>query len=130
MDTDTKGKLTVRYEPDTGFICLAYPTKVIDEEVALLLLESIGPYQVMADASGDPTFILSDARELTGMTAEARKVFAGTRNPSLKHPQSYIASFGGGFAFRSLAYVVANGLLLGEKRRAYFARKPRTSASE
>ena len=146
MDSDTEAKLEVRYEPDTGFICLAYPTGIIDEEVAVLLIEGIAPYQVAAEAAGDPTFVLSDAGKLTGITPEARKVFAGTRNSSVRHPQSFIVSFGGGFAFRSLASIVGKGLMLvapqlvltveaeetagrawlTEKRRTYSARKAKT----
>ncbi|HVJ89216.1 MAG TPA: hypothetical protein VM580_05385 [Labilithrix sp.] len=145
MTSDSEAnKLEVRCEPDTGFIYVSYPPGVLSGETARLMIETITPIQAKADAEGDPTFILSDVRQLTGMSPEARKVFAGTRSTTnLKQPQSYIATFGGGFAMRALATIVGKGLMLvapqlvltmaaaehearawlTKHRRAHFARK-------
>ena len=143
MSSDSEAnKLEVRSEPDTGFIYVSHPPGVLSGETALLLIETINPIQAKADAEGDPTFILSDVRSLSGMSPEARKVCAGNAANGGRS-RSYIAGFGGGFAVRALGTIVCKGLMfvypqmvmtmeieehearawLTKHRRAHFARK-------
>ena len=143
-DDETRtDKLKVWFEEDTEFLCVVYPAGRLEGETARELMEKLIPYQV--GRGKEPSFILVDARHLTGISPEARKAFGEARFSDARG-LSYIATFGGSFAFRALANLVIKALMLvskqmvltlevdeaaarawlAEHRRNYFAGKAKT----
>jgi hypothetical protein len=135
----------VRYEPETGFICVVYPPGRFEEDMARDVIANIMEHH-RSECPGQPAFLLIDARYVTGISPEARKVVASARyeDPrNLDETKTYLANFGGSFAFRALANLVVKALMLvstemiatveadeasarawlSEQRRTYLARK-------
>ena len=105
-------ELVVRYEPDTGFICVIYPPGRLEEAGAIYISETITRYHLEL-GGGDPAFVLTDNRHLTGISPEARKWFVEARNKEGAHnAKTYLAVFGGSFATRTFGTLLMKALML------------------
>jgi len=95
------GRHQIRYEPETGFICLR-SRGIVDAQHVEQMLAVVEAY-----AGDEPAFVLADDREVAGLTKDARALLAKRVGR-----ESYVATFGGSFAFRAIANVIVRGLQL------------------
>ena len=105
------GAVAVHEEADTGFLVFAARGNVHAAQ-ARRVLTAIYLHIAKLPHSGDPHFVLIDIRGLTGVSADARHVFASAMKASggFRSP-GVIATFGGSSALRLLA----NGILTAMK---------------
>ncbi|HVJ88761.1 MAG TPA: hypothetical protein VM580_03090 [Labilithrix sp.] len=112
MSGDTKAQAPeLRYEPETGFFCFAYPPGEVKEEYAVALVEGILKLVPAHCAPGEPMFILIDERYSTGVSREARWVLADAVRTK-PYPRGFIALYGGSFAFRTFSNLFVKALML------------------
>jgi len=133
--TSTAKSSGVRYEADTGFLYVFHEQGPVDKAAALSIIEDFEKYA----RPNEPAFILTDQRNATTITADARKAIAALPLPR----GAFFAGFGASFTVRVLNSLLARGLAflspvvatywsteeearawLAEKRHAWLARKP------
>jgi len=105
------GAVAIHEEADTGFLVVA-ARGVVQAAQARRVLTAIYSHITKLPHSGDPHFVLIDIRAMTGVSADARHVFASAMKASggFRSP-GVIATFGGSSALRLLA----NGILTATK---------------
>lgn len=96
------GKHTVRYEPETGFICVAHVGDMSFEDTMALK----DAFERLSQP-GKPVFTIADATQATGTSPEARKAF--TTGSEAKY---YLASFGANFAYRAIMNLLFKAISL------------------
>ncbi|HVJ92558.1 MAG TPA: hypothetical protein VM580_22305 [Labilithrix sp.] len=107
-DERSIGPHEISYEADTGFIVFSMHGALEArhaQELRKITLEYETGY-----FPGKPGFTLVDCRKATGVTGEARKVLAeqGKEEPY----ESYLALYGGSFAFRAVINLVLKAVRL------------------
>ena len=113
----TSDPFDVWYEPDTHFICIRYAPGKVQESHAKRLTETVLRYLREHCAEAEAAYFLVDIRDVSGMSAEARKVFAdaaagttGQEDNALARLHFFIGTFGGSFTFRVLLTMLIKAL--------------------
>jgi hypothetical protein len=95
--TKLETPITIRFEPDTGFISISHDG-VLTEDMAKMIVAEYEKHS----RDGSPVFMIGDQRRGTTMTPGARKTFVNAK----MRGDLYYVGFGASLTFR-----VAAGLL-------------------
>ncbi|HVJ91786.1 MAG TPA: hypothetical protein VM580_18420 [Labilithrix sp.] len=144
-ETTRIGRHEVRYEADTGFIHIANDGTT-DEVEAAAILDTLGRYADV-NSKDDALFIIADVRKSSPVTPKARNVYV-RRMPAC---ETYVVLFGAPIVIRVVFKLLVKALSvtsprkfvsdavadeaearrwLTEQRRAYLARKGRSSGEQ
>ncbi|HVJ89572.1 MAG TPA: hypothetical protein VM580_07185 [Labilithrix sp.] len=92
-------RVDVRYEPETGFVLVAYRDEVITEAEIAELHDKLDRHY----KEGDARFLLIDSRRTSSITPEARKKIAQGKTGG-GYSRTYMGCYGGAsFAARAIA---------------------------
>ena len=88
------------FEADTGFISLVLNGRLVSAEVTELIRLILETWSTRG--TNEPWFMMADCRRATGMSNDARKVFAEGWPATVRPPASYTVVYGASFAIRVL----------------------------